>query len=429
MRAFFYILQKCANSTTITYPDEPLRINTKTVIPKTAKYDFMKVCYVYNIVCKIYNEFTLQQKKTKPKFQKQMSNKQFISAKLKVFSQILNQGYNDNKSKSNSSFFLNIYKYKLLGTFSKAQRTYKAFARLAHIYRLKKYKTVVTDDLSMNPLDTNHPSTFILCQNKAKYLFNINDIVKIIENAITHAPSFFQEPIEPKNPYNNEKLNLSTFYNIYFKLKTLPRVMSTLLHLFFLDNFDIDKFILNNEPLLRETAIRKYIHNSTDDILYKSIVKMLLGNYYTRKLTIHKDFPLKTLTDIFKPFLYYFYIINYDIQGTQKIDNYKRVLYIKLKKFYEYNKAFGRKMYNSTIQNKLLKRLNLPIIPQTYFSTKHISFHNINISNDELSDIHILFYAMQEQQDDISETDESSDDGADGADDEEDDELADISIS
>ena len=452
MRAFFYILQKCANSTTITYPDEPLRINTKLGLDKPAKYDFMKVCYVYNIVCKIYNEFTLQQQKTKPKFQKQKSNKQFAWAKLKVFSQILyndnNQGYNqvyndnnqcnnDNKSKSNPSFFLNIYKYKLLGTFSKAQRTYKAFARLAHIYKLKKYKTVVTEDLSMNPLDPKHPSTFILCQNNSNYLFNINDIVKIIENAITHAPSFFQDPIEPKNPYNNEKFNLSTLYNIYFKLKALPRLMPTLLHLFFLENFDIDEFILNNEPLLRETAIRKYIHNSPDDILYKSITKMLMTNYYTRKLTIHKEFPLKTLTDIFKPFLYYFYIINYDIQGTEKIDNYKRVLYIKLKKFYEYNKAFGRKMYNSTIQNKLLKRLNLPIIPQTYFSTRHLSFHNISITNEEISDVHILFYAMQEEDDELSETDDDDDEEEEeedetvlsGAESSEDDELADISIS
>jgi hypothetical protein len=319
-----------------------------------------------------------------------------------------------------------------LDTFSKAQRVYKAFARLAHIYKFKKYKMVVTEDLSMNPLEPKHPSTFILCQNKSKYLFNINDIVKIIENAITHAPSFFQDPVEAKNPYNNEKFNLSTLYNIYFKVKTLPRVMPTLLHLFFLENFDIDEFILNNEPLLRETAIRKYIHNSTDDVLYKSIMKMLMGNYYTRKLTIHKEFPLKTLTDIFKPFLYYFYIINYDIQGTQKIDNYKRVLYIKLKKFYEYNKAFGRKMYNSTIQNKLLRRLNLPIIPQTYFSTKHISFHNINITNDEITDVHILFYAMQEE-DDVSETETEDDDDETVAsseeDLEEDDELADISIS
>jgi hypothetical protein len=293
----------------------------------------------------------------------------------------------------------------------------------------------------MNPLEPKHPGTFILFQNKSKYLFNINDIVKIIENAITNAPSFFQEPIEPKNPYNNEKLNLSTLYNIYFKLKALPRIMPTLLHLFFLNNFDIDNFILNNEPLLRETAIQKYIHNSPDNILYKSIMKMLVANYYTRKLSIHKEFPSKTLTDIFKPFLYYFYIINYDIQGTQKIYNYKQVLYIKLKKFYEYNKAFGRKIYNSTIQNKLLKRRNLPIIPQTYFSTKHISFHNIIISNDEMADAHILLNGMvvdANEEDDESSSDEDSvassneEEDEDDIDEEEDidehDELADISI-
>jgi hypothetical protein len=299
----------------------------------------------------------------------------------------------------------------------------------------------------MNSLDIHHPNTFVLMQNKSKYLFNTNDLVKIIENAITHAPSFFQEPTEAKNPYNNEPFNLSTLYNIYFKLKALPRIMPTLIHLFFLSNFNVDHFVLNNEPLLRETAIRKYIHNSTDDILYKSIIKMLAGNHYTRKLTIHKEFPLKTLIEIFKPFLYYFYIINYDIQGTERIDNYKRMLYIKLKKFYEYNKAFGRKMCNSTIQNKLLKSLNLPLIPKTSFSTKHLTFHNIPIHNLEMTNIHLLLYeihggdaAEETESDAASETEddsetESDEDLEEEEDDleedeyEDDDDLADISIS
>jgi hypothetical protein len=290
----------------------------------------------------------------------------------------------------------------------------------------------------MNPLDIHHPNTFVLIQNKSKYLFNTNDLVKIIENAITHAPSFFQEPTEPKNPYNNEPFNLSTLYNIYFKLKALPRIMPTLIHLFFLSNFNVDHFVLNNEPLLRETAIRKYIHNSTDDILYKSIIKMLAANHYTRKLTIHKEFPLKTLIEIFKPFLYYFYIINYDIQGTERIDNYKRMLYIKLKKFYEYNKAFGRKMCNSTIQNKLLKSLNLPLIPKTSFSTKHLTFHNIPIHNLEMTNIHLLLYEIHgvdaEEEETESEEDEEEDDDLEDDDLEEDeydddDDLADISIS
>ena len=102
-------------------------------------------------------------------------------------------------------------------------------------------------------------------------------------------------------------------------------------------------------------------------------------------------------------------------------------------------------MYNSTIQNKLLKRLNLPIIPQTYFSTRHLSFHNISITNEEISDVHILFYAMQEEDDELSETDDDDDEEEtvasseedeeedetvlSGAESSEDDELADISIS
>ena len=445
MRAFFYILQKCANSTTITYPDEPLKFNLSkknTDTNDTKDYDFIKVSYVYNIVCKIYKEFQETQKTKKTNKNKQ-AIKQFACAKIKVFSQIF---YNDNNgnqgnNNSNPSFFLHSYKTSLLETFTKAQRIYNAFTRLAHLYRLKKYKTVVTDDLSMNPLDIHHQNTFVLIQNKSKYLFNTNDLVKIIENAITHAPSFFQEPTEPKNPYNNEPFNLSTLYNIYFKLKALPRVMPTLIHLFFLSNFNVDHFVLNNEPLLRETAIRKYIHNSTDDILYKSIIKMLAANHYTRKLTIHKEFPLKTLIEIFKPFLYYFYIINYDIQGTERIDNYKRMLYIKLKKFYEYNKAFGRKMCNSTIQNKLLKSLNLPLIPKTSFSTKHLTFHNIPIHNLEMTNIHLLLYEIHgvdaaeaasetEDEDDVEEDeDDLEDDEDDLEEDEYDDDLADISLS
>jgi hypothetical protein len=443
MRAFFYILQTCANSTTIRYPDEPLKFDMDKITKNADKnkqkdYDFIKVCYVYNIVCKIYKEF---QEIQKTKNKNKNKNKQVAYAKLKVFSQIF---YNVN-NQANPPFFLNSYKTALLETFTKAQRIYNAFARLAHIYRVKKYKTVVTDDLSMNPLDIKHPNTFVLIQNKSKYLFNTNDLVKIVENAITHAPSFFQEPTEAKNPYNNEPFNLSTLYNIYFKLKVLPRIMPTLIHLFFLSNFNVDYFVLNNEPLLRETAIRKYIHNSTDDILYKSIMKMLAANYYTRKLIIHKEFPIKTLIEIFKPFLYYFYIINYDIQGTQRIDNYKETLYIKLKKFYEYNKAFGRKMCRATFKNKLLKRLNLPLISQTYFSTEHISFHNITIQKSDMTDIHVLLYGIQSEEDDLSdsetqveesEVEESEVEESEVEESEEDDEyldddddLADISIS
>jgi len=401
MKTFFNILQKCAHSTTITYPDEPLKIKIDFINKPNTEYDFIKVCYVYNIVCKIYKEYNvLIKSKSNTKF---IPFKSEAAAKLKVFNIILNS--------DNSFLFLNSYKDYLVNIFSKAQKIYHAFLRLAHLYRLKKYKTVVTDDLTMNPLDINSKNTFLLIQNKSKYLFSLNDIVKIIETAITHAPSFFQEPTQAKNPYNNQILTSSTLYNIYYKLKSSERLMSTLFHLYFLSNFDIDKFALKNEPFLRETTIKKYIYNASPDILYKSIVTMLASNYYTRKLTIHKDFPRDILMEIFKPFLYYYYITNYYIQGTEIISNYKRILYLKLKKFYEYNKLFGRKMYHVVprLFNKKNSQLLFNIKWKPFsFNTKHTSFHNININN--TNDIYVLIYVTQVSNDDETNDDETNDD-------------------
>jgi len=405
MKTFFNILQKCAHSTTTTYPDEPLKFKidfinkTNNINKPNPEYDFIKVCYVYNIVCKIYKEYNiLINSSSKSKY---IPFKNEAIAKLKVFDIILNS--------DNSFIFLKSYKDYLVNIFSKAQRIYYAFIRLAHIYRLRKNKTVVTDDLAMNPLDINNKNTFVLIQNKAKYLFSLNDIVKIIETSITHAPSFFHEPSQAKNPYNNQLLTLSTLYNIYFKLKLSQRLMSTLFHLYFLSNFDMEKFSLKNEPFIRETTIKKYIYNASPDILYKSIIKMLSSNYYTRKLEIHKDFPRDVLVEIFKPFLYYYYITNYYIEGTEIISNYKQVLYLKLKKFYEYNKSFGRKMNHATprLFNKKNSHLLFNIKWKPFsFNTKHITFYNINININNNDNIDVLIYITQETHDDTSELDD-----------------------
>jgi hypothetical protein len=70
---------------------------------------------------------------------------------------------------------------------------------------------------------------------------------------------------------------------------------------------------------------------------------MIKTNPYTKKLLIHNDFPKEELVEIFRPFLYYYFIVNYDIRGIHKISKYRKVLYLKMKKFYEYNKSFGRR--------------------------------------------------------------------------------------
>jgi hypothetical protein len=250
---------------------------------------------------------------------------------------------------------------------------------LARIYKTRKYPFIVTNDLTLNPLNPEHKNTFLLIENKSKYLFSLNDLISIIETAIGNAPNFFSDPIDPANPYNNQKFTLSTLYNIYFKMKESGRLISTIFHFFFLENFDKDLFCEHYEPFLRENAIKKYTYNSPYTTLYNSIIIMLDSNIYTRKYYIHKEFPKELLVSIFRPFLYYFFIVYYDIKGTSKIYNYKHLLHIKLKKFYEYNPAFGRQYIVTTI------RSNHSIKKEYRFNTKHISFYNIKTNIDVIN--------------------------------------------
>lgn len=228
----------------------------------------------------------------------------------------------------------------------------------------------------MNTLDPKHKNTFLLIDNKSNYLFSLNDLISIIETAIGNAPDFFSEPLEPLNPYNKQPFTQATLYNIYFKMKESNRIISILFHFFFLENFCSCKFSEHYEHHIRENAIKKYIFNSPYTVLYPFIFIMLESNPHTANYKIHKDFPKEILVNIFRPFLFYYFIINYDIKGTNKIYTYKDLLYRKLKKFYQYNKAFGRRYIQVT------KHFNKVIKKEYKFNTNHISFYGI-YSNDD----------------------------------------------
>jgi hypothetical protein len=350
MKTFFYVLQKCIKSTKIMYPDDPFDINLYNLSYVDKSYQDVSV-YIYTLIYDIY--YTLRDSLVLNIYLKN------ARVKLSCLNKVLN-----------NIFISNELKEKIIDIFSRAQRIYFALVKYTNVYKYKKYPQVVTNDLTLNPLDINHSSTFIMLQNKSTYLFSINDLINIIETAICNAPNFFLEPLSPKNPYNNQKLNTSTLCNIYFKMKNSKCKFSLILHLFFLDCFVKNDFIINNELFLREYAIKKFVYTSPSQTLYNSVIHMLKQNYYTNKLHIHKDFPKDILVGIFRPYLLYYYTINYNINISQKNSNNKRDLHIKLKKFYEYNELFGRKIYKVG-SITFLKKLTFE------FNTKHINFYDI----------------------------------------------------
>jgi hypothetical protein len=271
-----------------------------------------------------------------------------------------------------NSIFTNELKENVFDIFSKAQKCYFAFNRLAYIYKLKKHPYVVTNDLMMNPLDKKHKLTFVLVEEKNNFLFNIHEIIAIIENAIGNSPHFFSDPLMPLNPYNKQPFTLATLYNVYFQMKNIGRVIPTLFHHFFIENFNKVTFSEQYDAMIREYSIKKYIFNSPPIVLYSSVMFMLNNNKYTKRLEIHDCFPKDILVDIFRPFLFMDYMSNYYITGDIKVYIAKHMLDNKLKDFYKFNKHFGKQMI------QIIKKNN-QFVRQLCINSKHISFYGIPI--------------------------------------------------
>ena len=385
MKTFFNILQTVINIKRKKYPDDSFIL----LLQNNELYAGIN-SHIYSLINTIF--YTEKNIHVKSQYIKN------ACAKLTSLNTIID-----------NSFYEKQLKEEIINVFSKSQKTYYAFSKLARIYTIKKYPFVVTEDLSMNALDAKHKNTFMLIDNKSKYLFSLNDLISIIETAIGNAPNFFSEPLSCLNPYNKQPFTISTLYNIYFKMKESGRLISVLFHFFFLEHFCKFQFSEQYEHYIRENSIKKYIFNSPYTTLYPYVFVMLENNPYTKNYNIHKDFPKELLVNIFRQFLFYYYIIHYDIKGTNKVYNYKEILYIKLKKFYQYNKAFGRQYIHITKQfDKIIKK-------EYKFNANHLNFYNIfielNLFNSSYLNIANPYLAAY----DLSSNDASDDNSSDSS--------------
>ena len=87
--------------------------------------------------------------------------------------------------------------------FNKIQRAYHALNRFAYLYKYKKSPNVVNTDMELNDIYETDKNVICIYQNNAKYLFKLNDLLKIINMSLINSHEFFAEPLPIKNPYNN----------------------------------------------------------------------------------------------------------------------------------------------------------------------------------------------------------------------------------
>jgi len=313
-----------------------------------------------------------------------ITNKNFIGKKYYYLKDIL-----DNIFTSEN------FKKDFLLCFSKAQRTYFAFTKLANMYKHKRASIKMNVDLCMNELNPNKKNVITVLQCGSKYLFLASDLIRIVNSSLLNSCYFFAEPLQPKNPFNNIPFDNSTLYNIYFHIKYNCDNNPILFHLFFKANFDLDNFLHDNESYIRETNIKNYVKNSPPGDLYHDLKLMLSVNRrYTKKLLIHNEVPVEKLVDIFRPYFHLFYLHKYGVYGTEKRNKSLIQLKTKLRAFVEYNSLFGRKIYKSekSFAKPMCNKTSIIKTTRTFsFNLDHINFYKNNTNSPNNTQYNISF--------------------------------------
>lgn len=295
-----------------------------------------------------------------------------------------------------NKFFDSETKEQFLDNFMKVQRKYYIIMRTLRNYRFRKAKIQVSTDIFMNPINIGDKNVFVLFQNNNKYLFTTSDLVNIVNSSLGNTEYFFSKPLICKNPYNNIPFNKADLYNIYFFMKSTNIIIPTLFHNYFMVNFSLSKFKLENEDVIREYAIKDYMNTSSEQVLRTKILQMIRSNYYSDNIKIHNDFPTKKLIKIMKPYLRLYLHSLYSTESNKKI-SYDILLNKKIKKFVKYNPRFGRKIITGNIKRDGKRKIYLNKIDD-----KFVPYDNIYDNN--FMNNHLTFFEEIYDSDDEDDT-------------------------
>jgi len=292
----------------------------------------------------------------------------FNETKFQLFHKIIvNKFISENSKKSFINNFCNV------------QKIYRKFSRVAYLLKFNKAKLIITQDLNYNELDVTYPSVLCIFHYNYKYLFCLNDLIQLIDSALTNAIGFICDPNHIKNPYNNMVFEKSILYSIYIFINNNRINYCELFFNFCKYEFNLKKFKNICENIINEKIILRYVKNSPQSVLIKDITSMI--NYFNKyiddkeiEINIHKNFPKDKLIKILSPYLLlYLKSINAYPSSLQSL--YKTQFLTKMNNFYNYNPQFGRINIHLFFNTQNFKRRCCKIIR---YNDTHILFRPFN---------------------------------------------------
>ena len=274
--------------------------------------------------------------------------------------------YDDLKLFINHPFMTSTRKDEIINTFSKIQRLVFAVGRLKRAWLYKRARIYNTDDLFMSPISCEDKNVFVLLQNKTKYIFHLRELLCIIVNSLSHCCHFFPDPTLCKNPYTNLALDKSALYNIYFAIRASGYAMPILFERYFQKNFDLERFLIENQDLISEEYLKTYVENHCTN-LYVLCREMFVDNHM--KFNIHISFPRDKLLKIMKPYLDLYLVSQYSFHPQKKLRAF-RTLHSKLHKFIKFNSNFGKRKVRIVTKNPFGRNGHC----EYYFDEEYIPF-------------------------------------------------------
>jgi hypothetical protein len=289
-----------------------------------------------------------------------------IGQKFQKFGELYqNTFFGDKQREDNLTAFCNIQKF------------IHAIYRLKWNWRLRRAKWYNKEDLYMNPIEPTDKNAFVLLQNNTKYVFQLRELIHVVQSSLSHCCHFFADPLVCKNPYTNLPFNKSALYAIYFAVRSSGYSMPFLFESFFQYNFHYDRFLINNEDLINEEFLNTYVENNCLENILDHVKDMFKCHHL--KINIHRNFPKEVLIRVMKPYLKLYFISNYSLNLHKKAKSV-RILHKKLHRFIEYNPNFGKqkiKLVNAD-PNPFVERKRCVYS----FDDTHIPFQNSSYKED-----------------------------------------------
>ena len=243
----------------------------------------------------------------------------------------------------NNMFISEKTKNELITCFCKFKQTYWGFTKLVRIWKLSRIPIRIQTDLYMNELDPTSPNTFKLINTNGIYLFSLQNLNRIIVDAITHHSGMFIEPLHIKNPYTNDLLSKCDLFNIYLKSRKNHIRIHEMFKRFFRCEFNIFEFRRTYETELRDYAIYQYAKHANISELSQDVDDMLRTHKMMKKINITPGFPQKILVETMRPFLKLYLLERFSFSSmTRKFSSLK--LDIELNQFAKTNPIYGRRI-------------------------------------------------------------------------------------